>query len=173
MKYGLEMLCVSRMNGYTRKKLYREVVERDGEFCRCCGALHHECSLVIDHRDNYNSNNSIGNLQLLCRKCNYMKNPRPVDKCVSESKRGDSAKTELEQNQKNEWQFREYSYGRVEEQGEVPEKELVVDAAEAIDNSQVSNKRYLDKMCSVEGPFYRKRVGDTIMIKFRPNMELR
>jgi len=92
---------------------------------------------------------------------------------VSESKRGDGAKTELEQNQKNEWQFREYAYGRVEEQAEVPEKELIIDAAEVISNSQVSNKRYLDKMCSVEGPFYRKRVGTTIMIKFRPHMELR
>ena len=92
---------------------------------------------------------------------------------MSESKRGGGAKTELEQNQKNEWQFREYAYGRVEEQGEVPEKELVIDAAEAISNSQVSNKRYLDKMCSIEGPFYRKRVGDTIMITYRPSWKYR
>ena len=164
---------MSRMNGYTRKKLYKIISIRDGEYCRCCMSLPHECSLVIDHKDNNNSNNSLDNLQLLCRKCNYIKNPRPVDKCVSENKNGNGAKTELEQNQKNEWQFREYAYGRVEEQGEVPEKELPVDAAEVIGNSQVSNKRYLDKMCSVEGPFYRKRVGDVIMIKFRPGTELR
>ena len=164
---------MSRMNGYTRKKLYRKIVERDCEFCRCCGAFHHECFLVIDHRDNDNSNNFMDNLQLLCRKCNYMKNPRPVDKCVSENKEGKGAKTELEQNQKNEWQFREYAYGRVEEREEVPEKELLIDAAEVIGNSQVSNKRYLDKMCSIEGPFYRKRVGDTIMIKYRPSWKYR
>ncbi len=74
------------MNGIMRKKLYRIIAERDGEYCKCCGKLPSEGQLVIDHRDNNEKNNDLANLQLLCRSCNYLKNPRrPVDECVSEN----------------------------------------------------------------------------------------
>ncbi len=71
---------MSNMNGITRKKLYPIIVSRDGEYCKCCGVLSTEQQLVIDHKDNDNSNNGLLNLQLLCRTCNYLKNPRqPLD----------------------------------------------------------------------------------------------
>jgi len=78
---------MSKMSGPMRKKLYRIVAERDEEYCRCCGKLPNEAQLVLDHKDNNNSNNYHENLQLLCRSCNYLKNPRrePVDLCVSAS----------------------------------------------------------------------------------------
>lgn len=167
------MLCVSRMNSVLRKKFYKIIVERDGEYCRCCGALPHEHLLVIDHRDNNNSNNSSENLQLLCKSCNYRKNPRPVDKCVREKENENQSTSELEQSQKMEPQFRKYIIGRIEEQGEVSEKKIIVEAAEAIGNSQVSNKRYLEKMCSVEGPCYRKKVGDTVMVRLRQELNFK
>jgi len=65
---------MSNMNGVTRKKLFPLIATRDGEYCRCCGALPDERQLVIDHKDNDNSNNNLTNLQLLCRTCNYLKN---------------------------------------------------------------------------------------------------
>ena len=67
---------MSNMNGRTRKKLYMIIVKRDGEFCKFCGRSPPEVNLVIDHKDNDNSNNFLGNLQLTCRSCNYKKNPR-------------------------------------------------------------------------------------------------
>lgn len=48
---------MSKMSGPMRKKLYRIVAERDEEYCRCCGKLHNEAQLVLDHKDNNNSNN--------------------------------------------------------------------------------------------------------------------
>jgi len=78
-------VCVSKMNGTTRKKLYKMISNRDGEYCKGCSKLPSEGQLVVDHRDNNNSNNSLRNLQLLCRTCNFIKNQkRPVDKCVRE-----------------------------------------------------------------------------------------
>jgi len=76
------------MNGPTRKKLYTRIAERDGEFCQKCEKLSSEGQIIVDHIDNNNSNNSFENLQLLCRSCNYKKNPRrPVDECVSENEK--------------------------------------------------------------------------------------
>jgi len=45
------------VNGPTRKKLFQILVSKDGQFCKGCGALASEKSLVIDHRDNNSSNN--------------------------------------------------------------------------------------------------------------------
>jgi len=85
---------VSKMNGSNRKKLYQEMVNDEGEFCKICNVTSKERQLVIDHKDNNNSNNLRENRQFLCRSCNYKKNPRrPVDECVSENE-----KSELEVN---------------------------------------------------------------------------
>lgn len=173
MKKSLEMLCVSRMNSVMRKKFYQVIADRDGEYCKGCGTLPSERPLVIDHRDNNNFNNLTENLQLLCRRCNYLKNPRPVDKCVSEGESGNPVTSELEQNQKKEWKFRKYIYTRLEEQESISINEIILAGAEAIGISPVTARRYLDKMCSVEGPCFRKREGDTIMIAFRPQSNFR
>ena len=53
------------MNKRTRDKLYPIIVTRDGEYCRCCGKLPHEGQLVLDHRDNNNTNNTHTNLQIM------------------------------------------------------------------------------------------------------------
>ena len=45
------------MNGQTRKKLYQEMVNDEGEFCKICNVTSKERQLVIDHKDNNNSNN--------------------------------------------------------------------------------------------------------------------
>ena len=77
------VVCVSNMNGKTRKKLYKLIAFRDGEFCKQCEKLPSQGQLVVDHIDDNNSNNSLDNLQLLCRACNYKKNARrPLDLCV-------------------------------------------------------------------------------------------
>jgi len=147
------------MNGRTRKKIYNYLIRRDGPYCKCCGALASERPLVVDHKDNNNANNQEDNHQLMCRSCNYLKNPRrserPVDKCVSEYE--NETVSELAVNREDEWQFRDYVYGRLEEQGEITEKDLLAAGAEVVGNSQVTCKRYLEKMCSSEGKCYRKK----------------
>ena len=73
------------MNSKTRRKFYGMLVHRDEEYCKFYGMLSDEGQLIVDHKDNNPLNNDPLNLQLLCRRCNYLKNPRkePLDYCVS------------------------------------------------------------------------------------------
>ena len=161
---------MSKMNGPTRIKLYKTIVKRDGEYCRCCCALAKERQLVLDHKDNNNKNNDLLNLQFLCRSCNYLKNPRrPVDECVSEYESG--AQTEIQINQRKEPAFRKFVYHELNEYSEIKEHDLISAAAEDIGISPVTAKRYLDKMCSSRGLCKRMTLIHTTVIKYKPHLE--
>jgi len=159
------------MNGPTRIKLYKIIAKRDGEYCKCCYALAEEKQLILDHKDNDNKNNDLLNLQFLCRSCNYLKNPRPVDECVSECESG--AQTEIQVNQRKEPAFRKFVYHELNEYGEVTEHDLISAGAEDIGISPVTAKRYLDKMCSSRGLCKRITLVHTTVIKYKPNLEER
>jgi hypothetical protein len=137
---------VSNMNGRDRKKFYELLIVRDDEKCNFCRILATEKQLVVDHRDNNNSNNKLDNLQLLCRRCNYIKNSRgPVDTCERPKK------TELQINRTKEPQFRKYVYGELVKKNGVKPKILINSGAELCGISPTTAKRYLDKLCSKEG----------------------
>jgi len=155
------------MNGPTRLKLYKLVADRDGEYCRCCGVLAWERQLIIDHIDNNSSNNNPENLQLLCRACNYLKNPRrPVDECVSECESADQT-SELAVNRLKEPMFKQYVATRINESGQAPEEDLVNAGAERLDLSPVTTKRYLNKLCSSDGIYERASSGKTVVIRYK------
>lgn len=152
------------MNSRTRNRSYPIIVKRDGEYCRCCGALPSERELVIDHRDNNNSNNELSNLQLLCKACNYLKNPRqPIDSCVS-VRRAPEVPSELEVNRTKEPLFKEYLTDRFEIAKSIPMRELVNSSAEVLGISPITTRRYLDKSCSNEGEYEMMLDGKTITI---------
>jgi len=157
---------VSRMNGTTRKKAYVLLINRDGEFCKFCDRKPDQMQLVIDHVDNDNSNNHTDNWQLLCRRCNFIKHRRPVDKCVSENEVA-SDTTELQESRLKEPKFRRYVAHRINEEGKVTEEDLINSGAEEIENSPVTTKRYLNKMCSSVGIYQRKHVGKTVVIAYK------
>ena len=160
------------MNGLTRKKTYHIIAERGGEYCRCCGALRTERALVIDHRDNNNGNNSLDNLQLLCRRCNYLKNPRrPVDMCVSKEESPDQS--ELLVNRTREPIFRKFVWHLINEGELIPEEELINSGSEHSGISPVTAKRYLNKMCSSIGICQRRQIGKTIIIEYKKELSLR
>ena len=163
---------MSNMNGQTRKKLYAVLATEDGEYCRGCGLLPSEGQLVVDHKDNDNSNNSRENLQLLCRRCNYLKNSRrPVDMCVSIEEYEDE--TELQNSKKNEPLFRKYVFCRLNENDNnpIPEKELINGGAEHVGNSPVTCQRYLNKLCSPEGVLHRRLSGQTIIVGYKKELD--
>jgi len=158
---------VSNMNGVTRKKLYRIISMRDGEYCSVCKITSIDAQLVIDHIDNNNSNNDLDNLQLLCRRHNYLKNPRPLDDCVSDSNQEDES--EINVNRSKEPLFRSFIYGELNEKGKVPLKDIINSGAEHVGISPVTAKRYLDKMLSERG-LLRKTPGWTkIFIAYKEN----
>ena len=158
------------MNGPTRKKLYECVAKRDGEYCKGCGALPHERQLVLDHKDNNNANNDPTNHQLLCRRCNYLKNPRrPVDICECENEAQEHT-SELDESRVKEPLFRKYVLHQLNEYGNVPEKELIDSGAEVVGISPVTAKRYLDKMCSLAGLLKRSRFVKTVVIGYKKDL---
>ena len=159
------------MNSLTRTRLYAIVAARDGEYCRCCGALSHERELILDHKDNNNSNNSLENLQILCRRCNYLKNPRrPVDECVSVCESNEQT-SELKVNRLKEPLFKRYVYTRIKESDSVPEEDLVNSGAEILGISPVTTSRYLRKLCSSAGLYEKVQTGDIAIIRFKKELE--
>ena len=156
------------MNGPTRKKVYQFLVKRDGEYCRCCGALPNERQLVVDHRDNNNSNNNPDNWQFLCRPCNALKNPGPVDVCVSEN--GAQA-TELQINRTKEPKFKKMLAQLINEKQYHEEKDLTNSIAERLNLSPVTVKRYLDKACSSHGVYQRYKERSSVVIGFKTEIQ--
>ena len=163
---------MSKMNGPTRKKLYKEMIVDEGEFCKNCNVLGKERQLVIDHKDNNNSNNHRENRQFLCRTCNYKKNPRrPVDECVSEKEIPDRP-SELKTSLINKPKFKKFVYHELNERSQVPEKELLDSTSEILDMSQVTGKRYMNGMCSDVGMLQRRTIGKTVVVQYKPEMPL-
>jgi len=160
--------CVSKMNGNTRRRKYQEIVKRDGEYCRCCGKLPYEGQLVIDHRDNYSSNNSLTNLQLLCRACNYIKNPRkrPDDLCVNYKSNRENESC-LSINREKEPLFKEFVYKKIHRGWSIALKAIINSGAEEIDASPVTVKRYLDKMVSSSGKLIVWEHDNISMVTFK------
>jgi hypothetical protein len=150
------------MNGPTRKKIYTEL-SKNGELCQFCGRTSDVMQLVIDHIDNNNVNNNPENLRLLCRRCNYIKNPRrPVDECVNENVHEEMS--ELQTSHTKKPLFRRFVWHEINELEEIPEKNILDSVAEELDMSQVTAKRWLDAMCSSRGALERiTRVKTTIV----------
>ena len=161
--------CVCELNGVTRKKLYSFIAKRDGEYCSCCGVLSHERQLVVDHKDNNNKNNDYENLQLLCRTCNYLKNPRPENFGVSENIEINH-ESELETNRKKEPQFRKYVSHQINERNQVPWKDLMFSGAEIHSLSPATVERYLRKLTSPAGIFQTRLIGNTEVVEYKDEL---
>ena len=151
-----------------RKKVYA-YLKKFGAYCRGCQALESEKELIIDHKDNNNSHNHPSNLQLLCRSCNYIKNPRlaerePLDVCGGECDLF-SKPTEISINREKEPEFREYVIQQVARNGPMKRRELVNAGSERIGIAQKTAIRYLDKICSSEGEFIIRKVGKRVCLR--------
>ena len=164
---------VSEMNGMMRKKRYNLVAERDGECCKLCKKLPSQRQIILDHIDNDNAHNDPSNLQLLCRRCNYLKDPRrPVD--VSESKqKSQNIQTEIEISTIKVPQFNKYLAERINDRGFVEEKDFVYSAAKVHGISPVTAKRWLDVECSSEGIYERHKIGTGFVIRYKSDVNFR
>ena len=167
------------MNSRMRRKVYAYLKKKFGAYCQGCHALETEKKLIIDHKDNNNSNNNPDNWQFLCRSCNYIKNPRlrerPLDMCVGEKvEEFDlfSKPTEISINREKEPMFVEYVFQKVSMNRMIDEKELINSGSYRIGISQKTAVRYMDKICSDDGEFKRYKIGKKRMICLRNLSEL-
>lgn len=156
---------MSKMNGITRKKIYLELSQKHGELCQFCGRTSDMMQLVIDHIDNNNSNNSTENIRLLCRRCNYIKNPRrPVDECVSENV---NEMSEIQINRTKEPQFKKMIAQLINEFQIYPAKDLINSVAEILELSPITVKRYLEKVCSSHGIYELSKMNQTLIVQYK------
>ena len=153
------------MNSHTHSIVYQFLAKFEGEYCKMCGISATQRRLVVDHIDNDNNNNHPDNYQLLCYKCNYLKNPRrPLDICEC-VRTVPEIQSEIEINRTVEPLFREYlsqTFANVES---MPKKEIVNASASYLDVSPITTSRYLDKECSIEGNYEFFSAGKTIMLR--------
>jgi len=161
---------VSNMNGKTRKKLYKLITFRDGEFCKNCEKLPSAGQLVVDHIDNNNGNNALDNLQLLCRACNYKKNPRrPVDLCVYNDSK--SKEDSITINRSTEPLFRSFVYTELNAERRVLLNDLIASGAEFVEISIETAKRHLKKMLSKYGKLKRVQTfSDGWAVTYKENV---
>ena len=160
---------MSNMNKKTHDKLYASIEKRDGDCCHFCGKKPPEHQLVIDHKENDNRNNELYNLQLLCRACNYKKNPRrPFDQCVRDPKQ--PAEDAIAINRAKEPKFREWVYDEIENGGHVLWDELVYSGAELLEISIETTRKYLIKMVSKVGILERILTADEWNVKYKKSI---
>lgn len=161
------------MNSRTRSRLYKILVERDGERCKICNKWGNAHTLVIDHIDNNNSNNQMWNLQLICRSDNARKNPRgpskrkvqsPVCVSVSEIDKPKANSAEFDRNRKSEPIFRRWIYFEVRRGRRITYDEALDNGAERSGCSQEAIKRYLKKLTCDSGPLRLVKESDGTVI---------
>jgi len=136
-------------------RIYKKLVDRDGEICKICKVMGTQKQLVIDHKNNNNSDNRLGNLQLLCRRCNFLKNSgkTPVDSvCVSDCDER-PLPPEMKENRRMEPKFRQWLVSKVTMYGRIRYEEALYAGAEYVGASTETIRRYLRKVTSSEGTY--------------------
>lgn len=161
-----------QINGRTRPEFKNMLWERDGGFCQRCFRIPPDITLVIDHKDNNSLNNDFDNLQLLCRRCNFLKNPRNTSRHVSVSSDPSDPPEPILINRNKEPQFRKYLAQRINEAERVPQNDIINSGAEILGVSPVTIRRYLDKRVSSEGAYTLKRIGGTVVVCYKDEFQL-
>jgi len=169
---------MGRFNSRRGRKLYKKIVGRDREECKRCKRKPPEVSLVIHHEDNNPNNNSLSNLSLRCRRCNYLENPRmkertPVDyggvgvgEDVKE-KVDFGYESSISINREKEPLFYPYVDQRLDESpnGVVDADDLEYSSAWDLKISQRTTAQYLKKACSSAGPYELFKDGKKRLVR--------
>lgn len=170
---------MTRLNSRQRKRLYKYLIDKDGEECKNCHVTPkiHGKKLIIDRINNNDPSYHPTKIQFLCYKCNYLKNPRkkerkPLDQCVSVSVKMDEAKNELETpteiqiNRAKEPEVIKYAEKRITEKPDGVEKNDLIDsAAYIVGASQPAVERYMRKQWSTEGPYELFKSGNKTLVR--------
>lgn len=171
---------IVHLNSRQRKKLYKFLVERDGEKCKNCGRKppHEVKKLVVERIDN-EEEYVHDNIQLLCYRCNYLKNPRikerkPLDKGEGEEE-GEDVLVEkldleyvssLDVSRQKKPLFLPYVEGRLDESPKgVEYSDLVASIAWKLDISIRTAEKWLIPACSSEGPYEIFKDGKTRLVR--------
>jgi len=171
---------MSRLSGPKRKKLFEQLVRRDGPVCFIGGESGTAKTLLIDHLNNMNSDNRLSNLHIMCRSMNVVKNPRHrsrkqssvyMEEAEPEKTRINSA--EFAKNLQSEPDFRHWLFAEVWRNGRVEWEEALDCGASIARCSQETIRRYLKKEASRVRPYrvVEDQETKTKYVVFRENWE--
>lgn len=142
--------------------------------CAGCNDEFIESQLIVDHKDNDNLNNDESNLQLLCRKCNYEKNPpklfklkgKSLDNLREREREGERENINafidknlkidsfsVWKNLKSEPAFTKWLDKEMKKKLRMKWKEVVNSGAFIAECSPKTTEVYLNKLASPEGPY--------------------
>lgn len=147
---------MARLNSRQRDDLWNTVCfsgQTHGEYCRGCGVPVSKSRNstypqgIIDHIDNDNNNNHLSNLQILCRSCNEIKNPRGF---VTSMNRTGMTRAETT-NERAEPQFRKWIFRIISDKSSVSFEDLQNGGAQKFGISPITAERYLNKLTSITG----------------------
>lgn len=144
---------------HSREKWYDILIEEEGGHCKICGRSLPDVYLEVDHKDGNPKHDVRSNVQLLCRSCNRKKNPRgkarrnahPFNYKASEKPRISTA--EFQTNKRAEPLFRKWLLAMVKKHRRIPTEDAINGGAEYAGCSQITCRRYLQKLCSITGAF--------------------
>lgn len=167
---------MARLTGKKRYLMFQQLVERDGLRCRRCGAfggshksLKTKKKLILDHIDNNKENNHPSNFQLLCRACNYKKNPRLSDAQPGQMTSPVVQTAEFDKSRIVEPMFRKWLEKRMKAERRVLKDDALNAGAEYSGCSPLTTQRYLNKLISSVGPYWLHydEEADEIFIDWR------
>jgi len=164
------------MNSRLRISAYELCKDRDGEKCNICNEPGTPLTLIVDHLDNNDKNNPKdgSNWQLLCRRHNYIKNPRRkksirIHTSLMRSDTRDQSTAEMQKNAQAEPMFRHWIVEQIRHSKDkrIRKDEAINGGAEyASCSPETIRKRYLPKMLSSVGMLFiydDASVGETFI----------
>lgn len=171
---------MGRLSKRQRDRLYNKVAFKElylhqthginiGEYCRACGIQvqkdkegPHEQGLV-DCMNNSGDHRDLENLQLLCRGCNHIKNPRgPSNRGDSSTMTWSEAKNKITERKFGGWVLSVIGGSAT---GQYDFDDLVVEGAVICDNSEIPNRRHLKKLTCRLGPLEHDKRSNAVYFK--------
>ena len=145
------------------------MIIQDGEYCRLCGKLPDEGTLYLNRKEHDNPRNIIKNFQFLCKSCIAFRKKIECrdDLCVN-----NSDETAIKINREKQPMFRKAIYQMLAEEGHVDYHDIINSAAEALQLSPVTTKRYIDTMTSSLGRLKKGWKWGELLVKFKSKEEM-
>lgn len=149
---------IKKLNPNQRRRIYEQLVERDGEWCQFCERKPPDVKLEIDRLKRELGYGELSNLRLLCKPCNTRRSPRGKKQKngrssteIVESPR--SFSKEFLKNAEAEPRFRRTVYQLMHKYKTISVDDAVDAGCEAAACSIQTGYRYLRKMTSLLGDF--------------------
>jgi hypothetical protein len=159
-----------RLNSTQRKILKGQLLKRDGDRCRVCSVLDRDADLEVDRKDR-TKDYTLANTQLLCHPCNSQKDTRGAMtfqlrkiRTVDDTESPRTSSFEMLRNLYAEPRFRVWLWRQVMKRGVMRLSDAVNAGAEHSGCSPQTARRYIDKMCSAEGPLMLDKTEDQISV---------